>query len=144
MRSGAALLLVSFLTAMSGCVATHLPEAEIALDPSSTQLEGWFSARGEWTLFPAEDFKNYSPYNKEENKKCVSLINATGSVRSEYQALDGKKVVVVGHAAKYDTLPNGNSTSDRLLSKKYFKNEAVQNFCLRDLVFVASGIRRKI
>lgn len=58
------------------------------LNEETVRLEGWFSARGEWTLFSTFDFERYNPYVKESDK-CVSLINATGSQRSEYEDLPG-------------------------------------------------------
>jgi hypothetical protein len=127
---------------LSACVSAVVPAAATALHQDTVRLEGWFSARGEWTLFATPDFRNYNPYVQEEDK-CVSLINATGSPRSTYQALHGKKVVVVGVAVRYDDLASGNSAADRLLSKKYFNNDVVENYCLRDLVFAVSSIREE-
>jgi hypothetical protein len=55
--------------------------------------------------------------------------------------LQGKKVVLVGIAIRYDDLPSGSSAADRLLSRKYYKNDVVENYCLRDFVFVVSSLR---
>lgn len=143
MKSVICLFLTSFLTANSECVAVVSSEPEISVNQTTVQLEGWFSARGEWILFPSKDFENYDPFNKEESKKCVSLINETGFARSKYQVLDGNKAIVTGFAVKYDDLQTGNSDSDRLLSKKYFNDELVENYCLRDFVFVVKNIRKR-
>jgi hypothetical protein len=105
-------------------------------------LQGWFSATGEWILFPSEDFEDYDPFKTNENEKCVSLINRTGSDRSQHRHLDGTKVVVLGAPIRYDDLPIGVSSGDRLLSKRYFENESVENYCLRDFVFVVSSFRK--
>lgn len=125
-----------------GCVSTTIPETAIVVRQDTTRLEGWFSARGEWTLFPTPDFEKYDPFVEAEARKCASLINATGSERSEYNSLHGRRVVAVGYAIRYDTLPRGNSAADRLLSKRYFEQEVVENSCLREFVFVTKSVRR--
>ena len=112
----------------------------MVLNHDTVQLEGWFSAKGEWTLFPMPDFRTYDPYVKEDDK-CVSLINGTKLPRSAYEALQGKKVVVIGRVITYDDLSSGSSAADRLLSKKYFRDQVVENYCLREFVFVATNIR---
>jgi len=109
----------------------------------TVRLEGWFSARGEWTLFPTPDFDKYDPFVAAEERKCTSLVNATGSERSEYNNLHGRRVVAVGYAIRYDTLSRGNSAADRLLSKRYFQQELVENSCRRDFVFVTKSVRRQ-
>jgi len=113
----------------------------MVLNQETVQLVGWFSAKGEWTLFPTPDFAHYDPYVKQDERKCVSLINATASARSAFGAFDGKKVVVAGFALKYDDLPKGNGPADRLLSKRNFKSEVVENYCLRDFVFAVRTVK---
>ena len=92
-------------------------------------------------LFPSQEIGSYYPLDKPEDAKCVSLVNATTKARSEYAAFDHKRVLVVGAATRYDDLENGTSTADRLLSKKYFGENLVENYCLRDYVFVVRDIR---
>lgn len=124
-----------------GCAAGHTSSAELTLDQHTESLEGWFSAKGEWTLFPSENISSYDPLNAQGNRRCVSLVNGTGSARADYTALDGGAVVVSGFATRYDDLETGISPADRLLSKKYWGSELVENFCLRDLVFVVRDLR---
>lgn len=137
----AAVLFVMLMTQCMGCLAAPPFGLEINLQQSTTEIEGWFSAKGEWILFPLKNFEDYEPLNLSENNKCVSLINATGSNHSQYQALEGKKVSVTGVVVRYEGLPIGVSVHDRLLSKRYYKDEPVENYCLRDLVFVVTSVR---
>jgi len=68
------------------------------------------------------------------------LINGTGAGRAKFAPLEGRKVVVVGVAVRYDDLGDGTSDADRLLAKKYYEDVVVENFCLRDFVFVAREV----
>lgn len=93
--------LAVLIAASSGCTlaptAADAPPAGIVLDKSSVRLEGWFSARGEWMVNPASgDFESYIPADKAENQRCVSVVNGTGSKRSDFAAFEGKRVVVTG------------------------------------------------
>jgi hypothetical protein len=140
MRLGAAVLLLVQLVS-SGCVGGPSVSREIVLDPHTNSLEGWFSGRGEWNLFPSQKIGAYDPFKEQGNGRCVSLVNGTGKARGEYSAFDGRRVFVTGVATKYGDLETGTSPSDRLLSKKYFDDQPVENFCLRDLVFVVRDVR---
>lgn len=126
----------------TACVARSLPPVEIVLTNDAKEVAGWFSARGEWTLFPDQHSRRYNPYVNNENAKCVSVINDTGRPRSSFSRLDGRRVVMRGYVADYDSLSDGESTADRLMSKKYFKGELVENYCLRQYVFVATEVRQ--
>ena len=118
------------------------PAAEIVLGKNADRLEGWFSARGEWLVNPtSRDFDSYNPLDKPLNQRCVSVVNATGSDRSDFAALDGKCVVVTGFVMDYDDLPIGSSTADLLTQKRYYKDEVVFDFCLRRTVFIANSVR---
>lgn len=128
------------LSVLAACGSAVKSAPATRLSEDTVQLEGWFSARGEWTLFATSDFGNYNPYVKEE-ERCVSLINATESPRDLYQHLHGKKVVAIGFALRYDDLSSGSGTIDQLLSKKYFNDDIVENYCLRDFVFAVRAIR---
>ncbi len=140
MRPVATTLLLLQL-ANGGCASGHASSTELALNQHTESLEGWFSAKGEWTVFPSEDFGSYDPFKAQGNGRCVSLVNGTSSTRADYSALDRRKVVLRGFATRYDELEGGTSPSDRLLSKKYWGGELVENFCLRDLVFVVRDVR---
>jgi hypothetical protein len=128
-----------FLFGLPACVSTTVPMVGLALDEDTVKLEGWFSARGEWAIFSELSFSNYDPY-AQNDKRCVSLINVTGLRRSEYKKLQGKRVIAVGYAVRYDDLLEGTNPVDRLLSKKFFKDDVVENYCLRDFVFAARSI----
>lgn len=92
-------------------------------------------------LYPVKSFENYYPYEKQQNQKCVSLVNGTGAARSDFAAFDGKKVVVIGFAIRYADLQLGTAPADRIMSKRYFKDEVVLNSCLRELIFVVSSVQ---
>jgi hypothetical protein len=138
---GKKLFTLSLFVAGSGCVVASLPRLEFQVERSTVELKGWFSAKGEWILFPLANFKKYSPFELAESQKCVSLINDTGSTSRDYRALEGTEVVVTGVTINYESLSNGTTDSDRLLSKKYYKNQLVENYCLRELVFVVRKIQ---
>jgi hypothetical protein len=127
--------------ASGGCASEHPLWTELALDQHTESLEGWFSAKGEWTVFPSHDLGSYDPFKAQGNGKCVSLVNGTSSPRADYSTFDGRKVILKGFATSYDDLESGTSPSDRLLSKRYWGGEVVENFCLRDLVFVVRDLR---
>lgn len=135
-------LLVPLALMSAACTARPALANEIVLNSDATELAGWFSARGEWTLFPAKSTKRYNPYTNNENAKCVSIINGTGRRRSDFASLGGRYVVIRGRTLAYDDLSDGGSPSDKLLSKKYYENEPVENFCLRRFVFIATDLRQ--
>mgnify|MGYP007053803202 CR=1 FL=1 len=127
------MLLFSCATASQSSIAFNLTE-------STTHLRGWLSVRGEWTLFPMKGFGAYAPFTVEDDSRCVSLVNNTGQKRTKYRHLEGAFVDVTGYVMRYDELDDGESVTDQLLSKKYFDDQVVENFCLRDFIFVVSGI----
>jgi len=51
------------------------------------------------------------------------------------RAAGGRKVVVVGVAVRYDDLGMG-PRPPTIAAKKYYEDVVVENFCLRDFVFV--------
>jgi len=137
----APLLAAAALAAVAGAArAVPRPAGEIALSRESKRLSGWFSARGEWELFPDRISRPYDPYAASENARCVSLVNGTGRPRSSVRRLHGKRVVVTGYAVDYEGLPGGEDPAAKLLSKKFFDGDVVENFCLRRFVFVATGL----
>lgn len=123
-----------------GCASSNPTRLDIVVGESTKELQGWLSVRGEWTLFPIETFSLYYPFTKDENQKCVSMVNQTGKNRNDYMALEGKFVTVTGYSVAYEKLADGNEPADRLLAKKYYKDKVVQNFCLREFVFVVTEI----
>jgi hypothetical protein len=140
MRRGATTFLLLQLVS-GGCTAGYLSRVELALDQHTESLEGWFSAKGEWTLFPSYDVGSYDPFKAQGSGKCVSLVNGTSLTSADYSGLERRKVIVSGFPIKYDDLENGTGPADRLLSKKYWGGELVENFCLRDLVFVVRDLK---
>jgi hypothetical protein len=135
--------------ASSACAATPAPPAppapahEIALQSETREISGWFSAGGEWALYPNKLSRPYEPHTSNENAKCVSIVNGTGGPRSAVRRFHGKRVVVRGYATEYDKLPTGDSAVEKLLSKKTFGKDVVENFCLRRYVFVATGLSKQ-
>jgi hypothetical protein len=73
LKSTAFIALWSLLATLSACVSAVAPASAVVLNNDTVRLEGWFSVRGEWTLFSMSDFKSYNPYVKDEDR-CVSLI----------------------------------------------------------------------
>jgi hypothetical protein len=130
----------STLVFIAACATVETPAKAINLNLETSTLEGWFSATGEWTLFSTSEFKGYNPY-VEEDYRCVSLVNATGLPRIEYESLHRKKVVVTGTVHRYDALSDGRTPVDRLLSKRYYGDELVENSCLREYVFAVAEVR---
>lgn len=127
----------------TACVAQSVSVRGIALNSETNELSGWLSAKGEWAVFPSRRKAHYNPYTKTESEKCVSLVNKTELPRSDFVRLNNRYVTVTGYAVDYDNLSGGDSLSDALLSKKYFGNDPVENYCLRQLVFVATGVREQ-
>jgi len=138
---GKTILLALAALTSTACVARPLPPVEIVLTGDAKEIAGWFSAKGEWTLFPSQHSRRYNPYVNNENAKCVSVINDTGLPRSSFSRLDRQRVVMHGHVVDYDSLSDGQSAADKLMSKKYFKGELVENYCLRQYVFVATEVQ---
>lgn len=141
-----AMTFVLLAAASAGCTSVPATAAataaEIVLEKHTVRLEGWFSARGEWAVYPTSgDFDSQGPLDKPHNQRCVSVVNATGSDRNDFATLDGKRVIVTGLVMDYDDLPLGSSTADQLTQKRYYKDEVVFDFCLRRTVFVANSIR---
>jgi hypothetical protein len=135
-----AMLLPLNVIAISCAIVTE-PPTEIVLDQSTQQVEGWFAFKSELALFPVKNVDDYDPFAKQEYLHCVSLVNHTGSATSEFARLDGSRVIATGFAIKYDDLAYGTSDTDRLLAKRYYEDQRVENFCLRPFVFVASRLR---
>lgn len=124
----------------TACVARSVSPGGIVVNSDGTKISGWFSARGEWALFPKRNKTDYNPYTTNDNEKCVSLVNKTGLSRSRFEKVNNKYISLTGFAVAYDKLADGNSPSDKLLSKKYFELEPVENYCLRKYVFVVTRL----
>jgi hypothetical protein len=139
-----AMLIPMNVIAISCATVTEYP-TEIVLDQSTQQVEGWFDYKGELALFPIRNVDDYDPFAKQENLHCVSLVNRTGSATSSsnFARLDGSRVIATGFAIKYADLAYGTSDTDRLLAKRYYEDQRVENFCYRPFVFVATSLRRR-
>jgi len=139
------LLVLALLGANSGCTtarpAQQAVPTPIVLERDIIQIEGWLSATGEWMVNSERDYQTYNPLGKNERDRCVSVVNDTGADRSDFAALDGKRVVVTGFAQPYEELQIGPAFADTVMSRRYFKKEFVPNFCHRELVFVAKTIQ---
>ncbi|HEY0044013.1 MAG TPA: hypothetical protein VGB62_05625 [Allosphingosinicella sp.] len=112
----------------------------MVLERTTTEVSGWLSANGEWMLYANPDFKAYNPYTPEESRRCISLVNDTGQPRGRFTRLNRKHVRARGHVVVYDALEVGSDAHSRFMEQKTYKGEKVFNFCLRDLVFVATSI----
>jgi hypothetical protein len=122
-----------------GCTATNKSKS-LFINGDTVMLRGWISTRGEWALFPAANFENYNPYKQSNNSRCISLVNDTGVDHEQFAVLTDQEVSVYGSAVRFDDLAAGNDFADRVLSKKIYKNEIVENSCLRDFVFIVQRI----
>jgi hypothetical protein len=123
---------------LNGCAS--LVEVELAVDADTRQLTGWLSATGEWALFhTARLSSDYYPYPENEDERCLTLVNATGSPRSDYARLHGRLVTVNGVRVEYDSLVIGQSDVDVLLQRRYFNEEPVFDSCARFYVFAVSS-----
>lgn len=91
-------------------------------------------------VFPRKDIRNYDPYAADDRAKCISVVNATGKSSAIISALDGRRVIAHGKVVDYDTLTDSSNPAERLLGRKYYGDEFVPNFCLRQFVFVASSL----
>jgi hypothetical protein len=126
---------------LSACAANLRTTPSLEVTAETRSVKGWFQSQGEWIAFPTKYVERYNPYIKSENYKCISIINDTGKPRLDFEKFHKKYVIIEGISVKYDELVDGVSVADKLLSKKYFKDQLVENFCLRDFVFVARNIR---
>jgi hypothetical protein len=126
----------------TSCVARSNTLRHITIDDQSDKISGRLSTRGEWAIFPYSFEDNYSPIGKNENSKCVSIINGSGKPESNFRRFSGKNVTIFGRAIRYDSLPIGINDYDKLLSKRYFEKTVVENFCLREYVFLYHDIER--
>jgi hypothetical protein len=143
-KPGARLLLATSALASSACAEPPVARpGEIRLTGGSKAISGWFSAGGEWALYPDKLSRPYDPHSSNENAKCVSLINGTGGRRDALKRLHGKRVAVRGRAVDYDELPTGADPLEKLLSKKRFGNDVVEDFCLRQYVFVVTEMNQQ-
>lgn len=136
------LMLAALLAASAGCALTPAGEAvsdEIALDRSSVRLEGWFHAQGEWIVSAGKHVED--PADKPLNQRCVSVVNATGSARHDFNALDGKRVAMTGFVMDYEDIPIGPTSVDQIVEKRYYDGEPVFDTCRRRAVFIAKSIR---
>ena len=128
------------LALICGCASTPTTEA-IVVDGATTTVAGWLSTTGQWAVYQNRRFESYSPYGLAEEKKCVTLVNGTGIAAETFAHLEGHRVVVSGQAIRYDALPIGPSSADRLMSKRYFGGDLVEDYCWREWVFVAREIK---
>ena len=116
------------------------------VDTNTVRIEGWFSYRGEGgepMVNSTKGFDTFNPLNKEESRRCVSLVNATGRDPLDYLGFNDREVVVSGFSIRYQDMPLGNSYVDRVTDHRYYKGQWVQNACLREWVFVATRIELK-
>ena len=105
------------------------------------KVSGIIIDNGEWAIFP-NGSEGYDPYNRIEEEKCISLINRNKSDLEKFGIKSGDQVIVEGKSIRYSDLNDGNSESDYLLSKKYFNGVVVNNFCLREYVFLIYDIKK--
>jgi hypothetical protein len=130
--------LIALVIGTTACAST--PRREIILNSGTERIEGWLDARGELLVFPDNPSHEYDPYSSDENLHCVTVVTDTPLNRSTAVALSGKKVRVRGSVIRYDELDKGDSSADKLLSKRYYKGTLVENSCLRPYIFVGRHI----
>lgn len=133
-------ILATFVLMSGGCASANYQPEVLFLEPNTTSISGWLSNSGEWMLFARPLGEDYNPYTSDETERCISIVNDTGIPRREFSRYGGKHVKAVGHAERYSSLKDGETQYDRLLSKKYYKNESVENSCGRDYIFVATSL----
>ena len=133
------------LAAATAVAGPAMPEERlpIALDKSTVRLDAWLSARVELMANSTRAYETFNPIGKDEDKRCVSIVNETGTRTDGYSGLDGKRVIVTGFALRYDDLPLGDTVADQTLTRRYYHGKQVHNFCNRPWVFVANKIELK-
>lgn len=136
-----------FLSSIGACASTEYTSDEFILTEQTTLANGWLGYNGyEPALFPDADYENYPRFDLPENKKCISLVFEDKASEpnydlTEYNLLDRKYVSVSGFVILYDSLQNGRTVHDEVLSKKYYKGALVENYCYRDYVFIVTNIQ---
>jgi hypothetical protein len=115
----------------------------IALDMSTVRLDAWLSARAELMVNSTRAYETFNPIGKDEDQRCVSIVNETGTRNDGYSGFDGKRVIVTGFALRYDDLPVGDTVADQTFTRRYYHGKQVHNFCNRPWVFVANKIELK-
>ena len=103
-----AALLLTGLPAWIACATTGTPPVEcppVALDLHTVRIEGWFAARADWKVNSLRGYENFNPFGKEEDQRCVTIVNDTGEPAEDFAGFDDKQVIVTGFALKYDDLP---------------------------------------
>lgn len=138
-----AVLLLTGLPAWIACATAGTPPVAcppLALDVHTVRIEGWFAAHADWKVNSLRGYENFNPFGKEEDQRCVTIVNDTGEPAEDFAGFDDKQVIVTGFALKYDDLPVGETVADQVMTLRYYKGEQVHNFCLRQWVFVANKI----
>jgi hypothetical protein len=131
---------------LAGCASAPAPSFDMRLGPQTTRIEGWMIYGGEWQVFGARsELRRYDPFIADEQKKCVSLIDVTRLPNAALNSMRGRAVVVTGRVVRYDSLSDRGTDFeptwlDTMFAKKFFGNQEVRNFCLRQDVFVATKI----
>ena len=140
-----ALLILLGLAAGIAVAGRAKPEEclPIALDMSTVRLDAWLSARAELMVNSTRAHETFNPIGKDEDQRCVSIVNETRAGTDDYRGFDGKRVIVTGFALRYDDLPVGDTVADQALTRRYYHGKQVHNFCNRPLVFVANKIELK-
>ncbi|MEO1243350.1 MAG: hypothetical protein AAFX54_15685 [Pseudomonadota bacterium] len=131
-----------FLIVCSGCVSIEYDEQFLEVDGATTEIIGWFGKNAyELAIFPIRNIGSYQRFDREENEKCVTLIFPKGAHPVDSNRFKGRRVSVKGYSRKYDDLESGDPVHDQLLSKKYFNDTLVENYCYRDYIFIVKDIR---
>jgi hypothetical protein len=115
----------------------------IALDMSTVRLDAWLSARAELMVNSTRAYETFNPIGKDEDRRCVSIVNETGTPTDGYSGFDGKRVIVTGFALRYDDLPVGDTFADQTFMRRFYHGKQVHDFCNRPWVFVANKIELK-
>jgi hypothetical protein len=91
------LLIAAVVWSGSACATESSGGRAIRVSVDTREIEGWFSAAGEMTVYPDSDWSEYSPYTRDEDHKCLSLVNDTGASNGSFYEFDRERVVVIGY-----------------------------------------------
>jgi hypothetical protein len=137
--------ILSFLTIVewlcTSCSTLDYREpGSIVLNTDTSRIEGYFSFGSESAIFTNHFSNKYNPFNIKEEKKCVTILFDSAIDISKLHRFDRKIVDVYGRTLEYDALEEASTDRDKLLSKKFYRGNLVENFCLRKFVFIAKDI----
>jgi len=140
-------LLALLSIVLASCATVDETYPTLMMTADTTELHGWMKTGGEWELHRSKKLDSYPVLSTVDgppfvpiDELCVTLVNDTGQDRCLFEKYQARRVVLSGIRVKYDDLKIGSSLADQLLSRAYYEQEPVFNFCLRDDIFVVRKI----